>query len=116
MRLLLMISDMFGGPTRTDQDIGLGSYGDPRSPLPRAEKRLVLKLSRAERSKFSALSSAPKQPSVRVAKRERVAATGAVDQVSGYLQAGEDLSDPRDVIADLFWEQGRVRPGVSHDL
>ena len=47
-------------------------------------------------------------PSVLVAKRERVATAGAVDQVSRYFQPGEDLSHPRDVIADFFWEQRRV--------
>jgi hypothetical protein len=44
-------------------------------------------------------------PSVFVAKGERVAATGAVDQVAGYFQPDQDLPHPRDVVADLFWEQ-----------
>jgi hypothetical protein len=45
---------------------------------------------------------------VGIPEREGVAPPRAVDQVAGYFQPGEDLSHPRDVIADFFWKQSGI--------
>jgi hypothetical protein len=53
---------------------------------------------------------------VGIAKREGVAPTGAIHQIARDLQADKDFAHSRDVVADLLWEEGRIRPGVPHDL
>ena len=55
-------------------------------------------------AKLTAKAKRPRQL-VSVAKREGVATTGAVDQVTRDFEPGQDLPDPRDIVADFFGEQ-----------
>jgi hypothetical protein len=102
---LLGISDIAARRRGRCQSRRFGSYGGHRSPPESGRAGAQDELTA---SMLLEAQQTQQHPSVLVAKGQRIATTGSVDQVSRYFQPGEDLSHSRDIIADLFWEQRRV--------